>query len=59
MKLVNSGDSIDVMILGDNPERGLMILSLKRANQIKSLNSLNDKFKSEEIITVRPTEANK
>ncbi len=59
LKLVNSGDSIDVMILGDNPERGLMILSLKRANQIKSLNSLNDKFKSEEIITVRPTEANK
>jgi hypothetical protein len=36
-----------------------MILSLKRANQIKSLSNLNDKFKSEEIITVRPTEANK
>ena len=59
LSLIEAGQPIDVMILGDNPERGLMILSLKRANQIKSLENLNNKFKSEEIITVRPSEANK
>jgi hypothetical protein len=36
-----------------------MILSLKRANQIKSLSTLSEKLKSEEVITVKPTEANK
>ncbi len=50
---------IDVMVLGDSIERGLLILSLKRANQIKSLNNLNNNFESGEVITVRPTEANK
>jgi len=47
------------MILGDSVEKGLLILSLKRANQIKSLENLNKYFETEEIITVRPTEANK
>jgi len=45
--------------LGDSVERGLLILSLKRANQIKSLSNLSKYFTSEEVITVRPTEANK
>jgi ribosomal protein S1 len=47
------------MVLGDSVEKGLLILSLKRANQIKSLDNLTKYFKSEEIITVKPTEANK
>lgn len=47
------------MVLGDSVERWLLILSLKRANQIKSLTNLNKYFTSEEIITVKPTEANK
>lgn len=53
------GQPIDVMVLGDSVERGLLILSLKRANQIKSLNTLGANHESGEIMTVTPTEANK
>ena len=56
---IKSWDNVDVMVLGDSVERGLLILSLKRANQIKSLSNLTRFRTSEEIITVRPTEANK
>ena len=52
-------DKIEVMVLWDSVERWLLILSLKRANQIKSLSSLWKYFESWEVITVRPTEANK
>lgn len=52
-------DSIDVMVLWDSIERWLLILSLKRANQIKNLSNLAKYNESSEIITVRPTEANK
>jgi small subunit ribosomal protein S1 len=47
------------MVLWDSIEKWLLILSLKRANQIKSLSNLWKYFSSWEIITVRPTEANK
>lgn len=53
------GQPIEVMVLGDSIERGLLILSLKRANQIKNLTNLTKYHDSSEIITVRPTEANK
>jgi len=53
------GSDVEVMVLGDSVERGLLILSLKRANQIKSLSHLTAYRASEEVITVRPTEANK
>ncbi|MBB1565114.1 30S ribosomal protein S1 [Candidatus Gracilibacteria bacterium] len=53
------GQGIEVMVLGDSVERGLLILSLKRANQIKNLTNLTKYHDSSEIITVRPTEANK
>lgn len=53
------GQWIEVMVLGDSVERGLLILSLKRANQIKNLTNLTKYHDNSEIITVRPTEANK
>jgi small subunit ribosomal protein S1 len=53
------GQPIDVMVLGDSVERGLLILSLKRANQIKSLDTLGKNHESGEVMTVKPTEANK
>ncbi len=53
------GQSIDVMVLWDSVEKGLLILSLKRANQIKSLSNLGKYFEGGDIITVKPTEANK
>jgi ribosomal protein S1 len=56
---LEAGQPIDVMVLGDSVERGLLILSLKRANQIKNLSNLARYNESSEIITVRPTEANK
>jgi len=56
---LSEGDSIEVMVLGDSVEKGLLILSLKRANQIKNLSNLDKYFKGGEIITVKPTEANK
>jgi small subunit ribosomal protein S1 len=56
---LESGQPIDVMVLGDSVERGLLILSLKRANQIKNLTNLTKYNESEEVITVKPTEANK
>jgi small subunit ribosomal protein S1 len=59
LNTLESGQAIDVMVLGDSVERGLLILSLKRANQIKNLSNLAKYNESSEIITVRPTEANK
>jgi len=56
---LSAGQVIDIMVLGDSVERGLLILSLKRANQIKNLSNLTKYNESSEIITVRPTEANK
>jgi ribosomal protein S1 len=59
INLLQPEQSIEVMVLGDSIERGLLILSLKRANQIKNLTNLTKYNKSSEVITVRPTEANK
>lgn len=56
---LNEWDTIEVMVLWDSIEKWLLILSLKRANQIKSLSNLWKYFNSWEVITVRPTEANK
>lgn len=56
---LNSWDVVEVMVLWDSVDRGLLILSLKRANQIKSLSNLTKYESSGEIITVIPTEANK
>jgi len=56
---LEAGQAIDVMVLGDSVEKGLLILSLKRANQIKSLTNLTKYFEDGDIINVRPTEANK
>jgi len=56
---LQDGQWIEIMVLGDSVERGLLILSLKRANQIKNLSNLTKYNESSEIITVRPTEANK
>ena len=56
---LEAGQPIDVMVLWDSVERWLLILSLKRANQIKSMNALNSNYDTGELMTVRPTEANK
>jgi len=59
LSTLEAGQAIDVMVIGDSVERGLLILSLKRANQIKNLTNLAKYNESSEVITVKPTEANK
>ncbi|MDD3646249.1 MAG: S1 RNA-binding domain-containing protein [Candidatus Gracilibacteria bacterium] len=59
LNVLQAGQGIDVMVLGDSVEKGLLILSLKRANQIKSLTNLSKYFEGGEVINVKPTEANK
>ena len=56
---LEKGQVIDIMVLGDSIEKGLLILSLKRASQIKNLSNLTKYNETEEIISVKPTEANK
>ncbi len=56
---LKAGQGIDVMVLGDSVEKGLLILSLRRANQIKNLSNLEKYKESSEVINVKPTEANK
>jgi len=56
---LSANQDIDIMVLGDSIERGLLILSLKRANQIKNLSNLAKYNESSEVINVKPTEANK
>jgi ribosomal protein S1 len=56
---LSASQQIDVMVLGDSVEKGFLILSLRRANQIKNLSNLGNQFESGEVITVKPTEANK
>lgn len=52
-------DSLETVVLGDSEAKGLIVLSLRRANQIKSLGNLSKYHESKEIITVVPNEANK
>ena len=56
---LEKGQVIEVMVLWDSIEKWLLILSLKRANQIKNLSNLAKYNESEEVISVKPTEANK
>ena len=56
---LSAGQKIEVMVLWDSVEKWFLILSLKRANQIKNLSNLWAQFDSGEVISVRPTEANK
>lgn len=56
---VKAGDKVEAIVLWDSESKGLIILSLKRANQIKSLTNLNKYYESKEIIKVVPNEANK
>ena len=57
--LLEKWQAIDVMVLWDSIEKGLLILSLKRANQIKNLSNLAKYNETAEVIEVKPTEANK
>ncbi|MDD2486952.1 MAG: S1 RNA-binding domain-containing protein [Candidatus Gracilibacteria bacterium] len=56
---IGIGDMVESMVIGDDADSGLVILSLKKASQIKLIARLHSNFDTKEIITVVPNEANK
>lgn len=56
---LSAGDKVEAIVLGDSESKGLIVLSLKRANQIRTLSNLAKYYDSKEIIKVVPNEANK
>jgi ribosomal protein S1 len=56
---IRVGDIVESMVSGDDADSGLIILSLKKASQIKLIARLHSNFDTKEIITVIPNEANK
>lgn len=57
--LLKEGDKVDAIVIGDDQNAGLIVLSLKKASQIKLIEKLHSNFDTKEIITVVPNEANK
>lgn len=53
------GDKIESIIIGNDPNSGLVHLSLRKASQAKLIEKLYSNFDTKEIITVVPSEANK
>ncbi|EKE26434.1 MAG: RNA binding S1 protein [uncultured bacterium (gcode 4)] len=52
-------DLVESMVIWDDADSGLILLSLKKASQIKLIARLHSNFDTKEIITVVPNEANK
>lgn len=56
---IKPGDMVDAIVIGDDKDSGLFVLSLRKASQIKLIAKLHSNFDTKEIITVIPNEANK
>ena len=56
---IQVGSVVDAIVIGDDRNAGLIVLSLKKASQIKLIEKLHANFDTKEIITVIPNEANK
>ena len=56
---IKAGDLVDAIVIGDDKDSGLFMLSLRKASQIKLIAKLHSNFDTKEIITVIPNEANK
>ena len=56
---IEVGSVVDAIVVGDDKNSGLIVLSLKKASQIKLIEKLHANFDTKEIITVVPNEANK
>jgi ribosomal protein S1 len=57
--MIKAGDLVDAIVIGDDKDSGLFMLSLRKASQIKLIAKLHSNFDTKEIITVIPNEANK
>lgn len=56
---LNPGDTVEAIVIGEEHNSGLFILSLRKASQMKLIKKLHSNFDTKEIITVIPNEANK
>lgn len=56
---IRAGDVVEAIIIGDDRNSGLILLSLRKASQMKLIEKLHSNFDTKEIITVVPNEANK
>ena len=56
---IHAGDIVESIVIGDDRHSGLILLSLRKASQIKLIEKLHSNFDTKEIITVVPNEANK
>ena len=56
---LNIGDLVEAIVIGEEKNSGLFILSLRKASQMKLIQKLHSNFDTKEIITVIPNEANK
>lgn len=56
---LNAGDVVEAIVIGEERNSGLFILSLRKASQMKLIKKLHSNFDTKEIITVIPNEANK
>lgn len=59
VRTLKVGDEISVMYRGQDPESGLLILSLRKASQSTLMSKLLDNKEKNHTMTVIPTEANK
>jgi small subunit ribosomal protein S1 len=56
---IKVGDNVESIVIWDDRDSGLTVLSLRKASQIKLISRLHSNFDTKEIITVIPNEANK
>lgn len=53
------GDHVTAVVLGDENSEGLIVLSLRKASQLKAWDRFQEMFKTGEILKVKASEANK
>lgn len=56
---IGVGSAIEAIVIDEDEEAGLIVLSLRKASQARLIEKLHQNFDTKEIITVIPNEANK
>lgn len=56
---LNIGDRVTAVVIGDENPDGLIVLSLRKASQIRAWDRFKEMFENKEILTVKALEANK
>jgi ribosomal protein S1 len=53
------GDTVEAMVIEDDENSGLIVMSLRKASQVRLIERLHSNFDTKEVLTVIPNEANK